>query len=358
MKKALNLQGLILIAALICPFVMKAQIDSARLSSSHINQYIHPPLIDSLYESNIDEFDRLPSSAISNLLASFSNELYYTKKIAQKYEVRNDSLKISGVSILSNPSENQYPDTLIVGIMNNSMSVLSQKTFIVNAYQTNNMYGYYEFLFDDTVTVYDDYMVFFDLLSAPCTTSELYKNQSVIIVNHKRTYWPSSGGLTPCGGGTKYKPYVAFCYGRQEWMSVDNAEWVSVGYNQGAKYEQSNCDTNVYAPLAIFPIRVLEDSVPQGDSTITDTASSALGVNVLNEESVRVYPNPASDVLNVASDYNILNIAIFDAMNRLVEEREVNAKNIRISLAKRPSAVYFIKVRTDRGSTMRKFVIR
>ena len=358
MKKALNLQGLILIAALICPFIMKAQIDSARLSTSHIDQYICPPLIDSLYESNIDEFDWLPSMAISDLLASFSNELYYTKKIAQKYEVRNDSLKISGVSILSDPSKNPYPDTLIVGIMNNSMSVLSQKTFIVNAYQTNNMYGYYEFLFDDTITVYDDYIVFLDLLSAPCNISNLQKNKSIMICFHKRRHWSSSGSLPPCGGGTKYKPYVAFCYDKQEWMSVDNVEWSSYGYNQGAKYAQSNCDTNVYAPLAIFPIRVLEDSIPQGDSTITDTASSALSANLLNEESVRVYPNPASEVLNVASDYNILNVAIFDAMNRLVEEKEVNAKNIRINLAQRSAGVYFIKVRTDRGSTMRKFVVR
>ena len=111
-----------------------------------------------------------------------------------------------------------------------------------------------------------------------------------------------------------------------------------------------------YSIPLMFPIK--GDLVLPSDTVITDTVSSALGVNVLNEENVRVYPNPASDVLNVASDYNIQNIAIFDAMNRLVEEREVNAKHIRISLAKRPSAVYFIKVRTDRGSTMRKFVIR
>ena len=141
-------------------------------------------------------------------------------------------------------------------------------------------------------------------------------------------------------------------------MSVDEVDWSNSGYDSFAKYNRSNCDTNVYPPIAIFPIRVLEDSVPQGDSTITDTANSALGVNILNEESVRVYPNPASDVLNVASDYNIQNIAIFDAMNRFVEEKEVNAKNIRISLAQRSAGVYFIKVRTDRGSTMRKFVIR
>ena len=141
-------------------------------------------------------------------------------------------------------------------------------------------------------------------------------------------------------------------------MSVDKVDWSNAGYDLAAKYNRSNCDTNVYAPIAIFPIRVLEDSVPQGDSTITDTASSALSMSLLNEESVRVYPNPASEVLNVASDYNILNVAIFDAINRLVEEKEVNAKNIRINLARRSAGVYFIKVRTDRGSTMRKFVIR
>ena len=111
-----------------------------------------------------------------------------------------------------------------------------------------------------------------------------------------------------------------------------------------------------YSIPLIFPIK--GELVLPSDTVATDTASSALSANLLNEESVRVYPNPASEVLNVASDYNILNVAIFDAMNRLVEEKEVNAKNIRISLAQRPAGVYFIKVLTDRGSTMRKFVIR
>ena len=111
-----------------------------------------------------------------------------------------------------------------------------------------------------------------------------------------------------------------------------------------------------YSIPLMFPIK--GELVLPSDTTITDTTSSALSANLLNEESVRVYPNPASEVLNVASDYNILNVAIFDAMNRLVEEKEVNAKNIRISLAQRSAGVYFIKVRTDRGSTMRKFVIK
>ena len=357
MKKAIKLWGLILITGLICPAVVEAQIDSARLSSLYIDQYIHPPLIDSLCESDINVRYWLSSPAISNLRTSYSDELYYIKKVAQKYEVRNDSLKISGVSILTNPDLNHRADTLIVGIMNDYMSVLYQKTFIVNTYQTDVRATCYEFMFDDTVTVYDDYIVFFDLLSAPCKQGN-YDNISMVIAPFKRKNWTNSGGLPPCGGGAKYQPYVAFCFGRQEWRYVDNVEWFGVGYDWVAKYEQSNCDTAVYAPLAIFPIRALEDSIPQGDTAVTDTASSALWAGVLNDESVRVYPNPAGEVLNVASDYNILNVAIFDAVNRLVEEKEVNAKSVRISLAERPSGVYFINIRTDRGSTMRKVIVR
>ena len=359
MKKALNLQGLILIAALICPFVMKAQIDTAGIGSEHIEQYIHPPLIDSTYEQNLGlHYTDVIAHSILSCTSNFSDELYWIKKVAQRYEVRNDSVKISGISILAKPYNDNIPDTLIVGIMNTSMSVLSQKTFIVNPGIPEMYARHYEFMFDDTITVYDDYMVFFDLLSVPCTLGNYPNNRSFAMFFYKKDYSGSGTEYVPCEVGTKYKPYVAFCYNRGAWMSVDEVDWSNAGYDLTAKYNRSNCDTNVYAPIAIFPIRVLEDSIPQGDSTIADTASSALSAGLLNEESVRVYPNPASEVLNVASDYNILNVAIFDAMNRLVEEKEVNAKNIRISLAKRPSAVYFIKVRTDRGSTMRKFVIR
>mgnify|MGYP004509255335 FL=1 len=205
----------------------------------------------------------------------------------------------------------------------------------------SNGYYYTEIFFDNPITVQGLYHV-----AIEC--NGIYEKYCPFTVGGYTSWWEMQYVFEECGNGCVSEYPALFKWQRDSlWHNFDTIDQNNTWTPTSANYD---------ALFLAFPI--MGDLVLPSDTVITDTVSSALGVNILNEESVRVYPNPASDVLNVASDYNILNIAIFDAMNRLVEEREVNAKNARISLAKRPSAVYFIKVRTDRGSTMRKFVIR
>ena len=205
----------------------------------------------------------------------------------------------------------------------------------------SNGYYYTEIFFDNPITVQGLYHV-----AIEC--NGIYEKYCPFTVGGYTSWWEMQYVFEECGNGCVSEYPALFKWQRDSlWHNFDTIDQNNTWTPTSANYD---------ALFLAFPIK--GDLVLPSDTVITDTVSSALGVNILNEESVRVYPNPASDVLNVASDYNILNIAIFDAMNRLVEEREVNAKNVRISLAKRPSAVYFIKVRTDRGYTMRKFVIR
>ena len=205
----------------------------------------------------------------------------------------------------------------------------------------SNGYYYTEIFFDNPITVQGLYHV-----AIEC--NGIYEKYCPFTVGGYTSWWEMQYVFEECGNGCVSDYPALFKWQRDSlWHNFDTIDQNNTWTPTSANYD---------ALFLAFPIK--GGLVLPSDTVITDTVSSALGVNILNEENVRVYPNPASDVLNVASDYNIQNIAIFDAMNRLVEEREVNAKNIRISLAKRPSAVYFIKVRTDRGSTMRKFVIR
>lgn len=200
---------------------------------------------------------------------------------------------------------------------------------------------YTEIFFDNPITVQGLYHV-----AIEC--NGIHEKYHPLMVGAYTSLWDMQDVFEECGCGC-VSDYPALFKSQRDslWHNFDtidqNNTWTPTGANRDVIF------------LA-FPIK--GESVLPNDTTITDTASSALSANLLNEESVRVYPNPASEVLNVASDYNILNVAIFDAMNRLVKEKEVNAKNIRISLAQRSAGVYFIKVRTDRGSTIRKFVIR
>ena len=209
-----------------------------------------------------------------------------------------------------------------------------------SAMQSDGCY-YTEIFFDNPITVQGLYHV-----AIEC--NGIYEKYHPLMVGAYISLWEMQDVFEECGCGCVSDYPALFKWQRDSlWHNFDTIDQNHTWAPTSANYD---------ALFLAFPIK--GELVLPSDTTITDTASSALSAGLPNEECVRVYPNPASDVLNVASDYNIQNIAIFDAMNRLVEEREVNAKNIRISLAKRPSGVYFIKVRTDRGSTMRKFVIR
>ena len=104
--------------------------------------------------------------------------------------------------------------------------------------------------------------------------------------------------------------------------------------------------------MGICPIKVFEDTVSQDT-----TSNSVLSVELL-EKAVRVYPNPANEVLNVACDYDIESVAVFDVLNRLVEERKVSSKTLQLPLINYASGTYFITITTEKGRLNKKFVVQ
>jgi hypothetical protein len=92
------------------------------------------------------------------------------------------------------------------------------------------------------------------------------------------------------------------------------------------------------------------------DTTNSDTTSGLTSV-FLSEESVELYPNPVKDELNISCDYNILEIEVFDALNRLVYEQKSNSKNIKLNVSTYKSGTYILSVKTDKGKIDKKFIV-
>mgnify|MGYP004652203281 FL=1 len=333
----------LLVMLIACTFTAQSQCDTV-YPPEHLNDYILPSALIGNSEnvctfSVYEPFDPFFQTICIGRLKFFGD--YSTDRYTLAVPYYSDTLiSIYGVSIAAwhiNTDANvsvkfQIRDSIPDNVLRNKDAS--------SAMQSDGCY-YTEIFFDNPITVQGLYHV-----AIEC--NGIYEKYHPFMIGAYNMWWQIQLVFEECGRGC-VSDYPALFKSQRDslWHNFDtidqNNTWSPKGANRDAIF-------------LMFPIK--GDLVLPSDTVITDTASSALGVNILNEESVRVYPNPASDVLNVASDYNILNIAIFDAMNRLVEEREVNAKNVRINIAKRPSGVYFIKVRTDRGYTMRKFVIR
>jgi hypothetical protein len=158
-----------------------------------------------------------------------------------------------------------------------------------------------------------------------------------------------------------------------------------LSYNYMARYQLSQilnpnfppellCDTAVYKAIGLCPIRALEDTLSYGnDSTLNgndtipnggdttlngnDSTNSALQLSKQLDESVKLSPIPADEVLNIKSDYNILSIEVFDAMNRFIERKELNSKTLQLNIGKYQAGTYFIRIKTDKGLVKKKFIV-
>jgi hypothetical protein len=74
------------------------------------------------------------------------------------------------------------------------------------------------------------------------------------------------------------------------------------------------------------------------------------GIDPLNNGMVSVYPNPATEVVNVKSDYAISQIEVMNYVGQTVYNKtNVDTKSAKIDVATFQSGVYFVKVTTSQG---------
>ena len=360
MKNMIFRNVLIAVCLLIATNSAKSQIDTAWITSEHSSQYIYPQLINSEYDPEMT-FDNVVVTAIE--LSPMEVNDYKLWRIAQRYDV-TDSVKLCGVSFASNSipvAFGQRADTLTVGIMDSALySTIYSKTFIVGGREDGNyiVYNYpdsaahlyIEVMFDDTILLNAPYYVFFEYHS--CRNGVRTDIKTVNVREYSR-YVIQSQTCVPSGYAPKYRPYF-MAEGDREWRDYNDIlpsaspDEIEDLYAYVCSYPRvNNCDTIVLSPIGICPIRVLEEN----------TSSSVLSVELL-ERAVRLYPNPANEILNVACDYDISTVAVFDVLNRLVEERKVNSKTLQLPLANYAQGTYFITITTPKGKLNKKFVVQ
>jgi hypothetical protein len=94
-----------------------------------------------------------------------------------------------------------------------------------------------------------------------------------------------------------------------------------------------------------------------GSDTV-DVQFPAVGVNELGAESVVVYPNPATDVVNVKSGAAISRIEVMNFVGQSMFTMNVNnAKTSKFDVTTLRAGVYFVKVTTSEGIRTAKITV-
>jgi hypothetical protein len=77
---------------------------------------------------------------------------------------------------------------------------------------------------------------------------------------------------------------------------------------------------------------------------------SSVAVSEFDAEwQISIYPNPASDVVNIASRDMINKISVYNIFGALIKDQEVNAVNARVDISNLAEGLYILKFETKRG---------
>src|SRR5690606_18599144 len=90
-----------------------------------------------------------------------------------------------------------------------------------------------------------------------------------------------------------------------------------------------------------------------------EVPSGVLGVNEQLLSQFSIYPNPASDVINIANAENILvnGVEIVDLNGRVVKSVNFNGvTQAQINISELSSGMYLMNVSSDQGTTTKKIV--
>jgi hypothetical protein len=382
------MKKLLLILLALLPFVSKAQLDTVWVGDDYFDQYIFPPLIDnSIERSNlVNNGGTSGIRTFSFIFDPTTND--FLQAVAQRYEVaENDSVKIIGVALNSYfyyiHNFMHQVDTITLSVLNSDLTeTFYEKTFvsgsvadpnfdIVNYMQhpeqhNNFAYPFIECIFDDTITLYEDYYIAFKHNSS---CSALINNigvfgtdltlMSIYIPDEEWIILPGDGPeinrmVAPYRYSTKYKPYVKTCYYDREWVYIEDLPWYH-RYEGLARYEvMANVPTNDSSAFQAFGICPIQAII---DTSSSDSLDSGVVSVELLEENIEIYPNPAKDVLNINSAFAIKEVEIYDALNRLVEKQKSNDKNIQLNLNNLSKGSYIVNIKTAKGSVKKKLIV-
>ncbi|MCD4788880.1 MAG: T9SS type A sorting domain-containing protein, partial [Bacteroidales bacterium] len=82
------------------------------------------------------------------------------------------------------------------------------------------------------------------------------------------------------------------------------------------------------------------------------------GIEEPDADMFRIFPNPATDLVNVNSTYEIKTIQVLNNIGQVVIDEEVNTMNYKFNVSTFERGIYYIKLDTDEGQVIRKIAVK
>src|SRR5690606_38336658 len=98
------------------------------------------------------------------------------------------------------------------------------------------------------------------------------------------------------------------------------------------------------------------DDTKAGNFQLQITCKPLLGINENNLDSLKLYPNPVTDMLQISSKTDINSVEIYNINGQLLMQQELNAPNGQMNLSNLSTGIYFAKVSANSATETFKII--
>lgn len=92
-------------------------------------------------------------------------------------------------------------------------------------------------------------------------------------------------------------------------------------------------------------------------TTNQERTTIALMANTqFTDDTVRIAPNPTHDWINIHAQNTIRSVELYDVLGRILETSFSGKPDSALNIAHRPNGIYFLKINTDKGSSVQKLL--
>ena len=108
-----------------------------------------------------------------------------------------------------------------------------------------------------------------------------------------------------------------------------------------------------------FTVTAVNDTVESAKSAVVK-ATTLKGVDGIEElnAAISIYPNPVQNELFIATEVNVKEVAIYDIYGRITKVYGLQTTDFvhSIDVADLNSGIYFVKIVTDNGEVVKRFI--
>ena len=122
--------------------------------------------------------------------------------------------------------------------------------------------------------------------------------------------------------------------------NVTKGDYISVSYFPGSLSAEDNSKADPFGPEAIY------------------NPENTVGILVINERTIKVYPNPATSILNIEYDKAPYQVSLYNSLGVLVHSEVSNSQSIRFGVGQFKKGLYLVRIKDSKNSfTTQKVMI-